>query len=86
MTHALFEVSGRRQYRGHAPGTRFEARIEAAIQRALDRGDVLLVEMVTPEVPPGYWLPTDWPPPGADAAAHTEAPKGASLVSEGGKK
>ena len=85
MRHGLFQVVGRRQYRGHPTGTRFEARLDAAMQRALDRGDLRLIEEVEPSLKEGtYTLPDDWPPSAADAA-HTEAPKGASLIRGGGK-
>ncbi len=61
--YGVYVVIGKRQYRGHAPGTRFEARLEpAAAQRAINRGDIELIEMITPALEPGsYRLPSDWP-------------------------
>jgi hypothetical protein len=86
MTHGLFLVLGTRQYRGHRPGERFEARLDPALERGIARGNVQLLEMIDPSIREGESrLPEDWPPRAADAA-NTEAPKGASLVSEGGKK
>lgn len=81
VTHGLYKVTGRRQYRGHEPGTRFEARPDAAIQRAINRGDISLIEYVNPRLPDdGFWLPHDWPPQGVDMQANQEAPKGASSM------
>lgn len=57
-----YEVVGRREYRGHTPGTVFEARIDrAAESRAVKRGDIRLLRIVKPEVPSGmYALPEGW--------------------------
>lgn len=86
--HGVFEVTSRREYRGHPTGTRFEARMDVALQRALNRGDIRMVGRVEPDLEPGsFTLPKDWPPTSAaNAAQTTEAPKGASLIGEGGKK
>lgn len=87
MTHGLFEVTGRREYRGHPTGTRFEARMDVALQRALNRGDIRLISAIAPDLEPGsFTLPKDWPPSAADTPAAIEAPEGASLIGRGGKK
>lgn len=62
MTHGLYEVIGRSAYRGHEPGTRFEASLERnAERRAIARGDIRLVERVIPSLRPGsFTLPAGW--------------------------
>ena len=83
--YGVYRVTGRRQYRGHDPGTTFEAALDrAAEQRAVARGDIELLERVTPDLTPGSFVLSDkWPPGGRDKQA-TEAPEGASLVTGGG--
>lgn len=68
MTHGVYEVTGTFAYRGHKPGTRFEALLDQkAEQRAIARGDIRLVERVTPSIVPGsFRLPDGW----ADVHAH----------------
>jgi hypothetical protein len=63
MTHGRYVVTGNRQYRGHDPGTLFEAILDPlAERRAVRRGAIRLVERVRPEVEPGsFRLPKDWP-------------------------
>lgn len=63
MKHGRYLVTGQRQYRGHTPGTTFEAILDPlAEQRAIDRGAIELLEHVDPTLEPGsYRLPTDWP-------------------------
>lgn len=58
----VYEVGQRRSYRGHEPGTVFEARLDPAAEtRALARGDIRLIERVTPSLQPGsYTLPPGW--------------------------
>lgn len=58
----LYEVTGRRAYRGHDPGTTFEARIAPGPERrAVDRGDIRLIERFTPTIQPGsLTLPAGW--------------------------
>lgn len=65
-------VTGRRAYRGHKPGMRFEARLDRnAEQRAIARGDIVLEEVVVPRLKEGsYRLPDDWPPGEADTPAN----------------
>jgi hypothetical protein len=78
MEFARYKVIGRRRYREHPPGDVFEARFDAAIERAVYRRDIEILEVIRPELPAGsYGLPKDWPLP-ANTTAHREAPKGAS--------
>lgn len=85
MTHKRYLVTGRRAYRWHAPGSTFAATLDPdAEQRAIERGSIRVLEVIEPDLKEGsYELPDDWPRPAADAP-HTEAPRGASFVSEGG--
>ncbi len=77
------KVIGRRQYRGHEPGEVFEARFDAALERAVYRRNIEILEIIRPELPEGrYRLPKDWPQPAN--AAQSEAPEGASLMSKEG--
>ena len=56
-----YRVVGAREYRGHAPGEVFIANIDRnAMRRAVDRGDILLVERVEPELPARWGLPDGW--------------------------
>lgn len=74
MNHYLYEVVGRREYRGHPTGTRFEARHDAALQRAINRGDIKVLAEVDVSLQEGsYTLPPDWPPLVADTAANQGA-------------
>jgi hypothetical protein len=59
---SVYRVGRRRAYRGHAPGSTFEAALEpGAERRALARGDVVLIERKTPSLQPGsYTLPRGW--------------------------
>lgn len=81
--YGVYRVTGKRQYRGHAPGVVFEAVLDPAVEgRAISRGDIRLLRHVTPSLVPGsYRLPPDWLEP---EAATTEAPTGASLIEGGG--
>lgn len=87
MTNAaefgVYRVVGKREYRGHTPGETFTAILDpAAAQRAIDRGDIKFIRSETPSLVPGsYRLPPDWLEP---VAATTEAPTGASSISEEG--
>lgn len=58
----IYEVTARRRFRGHPPGTRFEATLAAAVeQRALARGDIRVVDDTPPTLRPGsYRLPDGW--------------------------
>lgn len=77
-----YEVTGRREYRGHTPGSFFAAQIErAAEQRAIQRGDIRLIRRVTPVVPAGAVVPDGWLTSSPETA---EAPEGASLIEGGG--
>ena len=57
-----YEVTGRREYRGHPPGEIFEARIDrAAESRAVARGDIRLLRIVEPQIQSGsHRLPDGW--------------------------
>lgn len=83
--YGVYRVTGKRQYRGHDPGTTFEAILDrGAEQRAVARGDIELIRHVQPGLAPGsYRLPPDWLKP---ATRSNEAPSGASLVSEEGRR
>lgn len=61
--YGVYLVTGRRHYRGHEPGTVFEAQLDRAAEwRALERGDIRLIRRVTPAVQPGsYTFPAGWP-------------------------
>jgi hypothetical protein len=60
--HGVYRVTGRRQYRGHEPGTTFHARLEReAERRAIERGDIELLERIEPALSAGsFKLPKDW--------------------------
>ena len=63
MTHKRYLVTGTRQYRWHKPGTTFEARLDPdAEQRAVERGNIRVLEVIQPSVQNGsYEIPNDWP-------------------------
>ncbi len=63
MTHKRYLVTGKRQYRWHPPGTVFEAKLDPdAERRALERGNIQVLEVIQPELRNGsYELPRDWP-------------------------
>jgi hypothetical protein len=85
MEYARYKVIGKRQYRGHEPGEIFEARFDSAIERAVYRGNIEILEIINPELPGGgYTLPKGWPRPVADITAQQEAPQGASSISKEG--
>lgn len=70
----VYQVSTRRGYRGHEPGSSFEARLEPhAERRAVDRGDITVIERSTPQLRPGsYLLPRGWPTTIEEAVSHGE--------------
>lgn len=83
MSFGEYLVTGRRRYRGHEPGTTFEAQLERnAEARAIQRGDIRLLRLVEPNVPADATFPDDWLPDAAPRTNH-DAPQGASVV-EGG--
>jgi hypothetical protein len=57
-----YEVTGPRIYRGHPPGTIFEARIAPGPEnRAINRGSITLLERVPDDLRPNsYRLPDGW--------------------------
>lgn len=60
--YGLYEVTGRRAYRGHVPGSKFEALLDPAVeQRAVERCDIRLLKRVIPVLQPGsFRLPAGW--------------------------
>lgn len=62
---SLYQVAGRRAYRGHQPGETFQATLDpAAEERALARGDIRILERSKPSLQPGsYQLPAGWANP-----------------------
>lgn len=58
----VWEVTGRRAYRGHLPGSTFEARIDVRVaERAIGRGDIRLLKPTQPGIRPGsYTFPRGW--------------------------
>ena len=51
-----YRVVSQRRYRGHQPGDLFEAVLDdRAEARAIGRGDIVLLERVTPALQPGSW-------------------------------
>jgi hypothetical protein len=51
--YGVYEVTGRRQYRGHDPGAVFTARLNPnAEMRAVNRGDIRLLERREPTLEP----------------------------------
>ena len=78
MKHYLFEVVGKREYRGHRPGEQFITRMDPALERALERPNVVIVAVIDPKIQEGqYGLPQDWP---------TIAPADATVTERGGTK
>jgi hypothetical protein len=62
VTHGVYLVTGQRAYRGHQPGVSFTARLDRnAEARAIRRGDLQLLDRVTPALEPGtYTFPHGW--------------------------
>jgi hypothetical protein len=62
-TVGRYLVSGKRAYRGHDPGTEFEARLDVfAEARAIGRGSIQLLERLAADLPADkYRLPQGWP-------------------------
>lgn len=59
---STYLVTGARAYREHWPGTTFEATLDPAAEtRAIERGDIRLIERSDPALQPGsYRLPAGW--------------------------
>lgn len=59
---ATWEVTGRRPYRGHAPGSTFEAWLDVRVSdRAVARGDIRRKRNARPGLRPGsYTFPRGW--------------------------
>ena len=60
--HGIYQVVGRREYRGHKPGETFVARLDMnAAARAIKRGDIALLEHVNHSLDSGRLvLPKGW--------------------------
>lgn len=58
----VYAVTGRNAYREHIPGAAFECELDpAAEQRALERGDIEILERSLTTIQPGsYTLPIGW--------------------------
>lgn len=58
----VYEVIGGREYRGHAHGEMFIARLDRAAEiRAMNRGDIRLLDEIVPAVEAGaFALPKGW--------------------------
>lgn len=83
MTYGEYKVIGRREYRGHKPGSVFAAQLEPlAEERAIRRGDIRLIRRVTPTIPEGAVLPDSWL--ASVARVSSGAPEGASSTGGGG--
>jgi len=76
-TPGEYEVTGRRNYRGHQPGSVFTAVLNTnAAGRAIMRGDIRLVREILPSIEPGtYQLPPGWAE-GQQATTTEGAPHG----------
>lgn len=56
LGHGEYEVTGRREYRGHPPGSVFHALIEPGPEnRAVARRDIRLLRRLRPSVAPDAW-------------------------------
>lgn len=80
MSYGIYEVTEKHTYRGHSSGTVFEARIDRnAERRAVNRGVIRFVGLVTPELAPGsYTFPEGWLP--QPISPSTEVPEGAFFI------
>lgn len=58
----IYKVTGSRPFRDHKPGETFSAVLEPIVERrAVARGNIVLLERITPSLQPGsYRLPRDW--------------------------
>jgi hypothetical protein len=61
-THGEYEVTGKREYRGNAPGTTFVAKLDRNAEiRAVNRGDIILLRRIAPNLERNsYTLPLGW--------------------------
>jgi len=75
----VYRVIGRRKYRGHEPGTVFEAYLDPAVeQRAIARNAIELLRRESPTVEPAkYEPPAEWR---SERPHSTEAPTGVSTA------
>lgn len=77
-----YRVVGKRAYRKHEPGTEFWARLDVnAERRAIDRGDIVLLDRLIPRVEPGSFVfPDDWLRDDAIPSVHRDPRKRVSVV------
>ncbi len=75
MTYLLLEVVGTRRYRDHDVGDHFITKLDDALQRGIDRGNLRVVTEVQRRLGE-FGFPKDWPRSAADV----------TLVSRGGKQ
>jgi len=84
VIYTVYRVTGKREYRGHKPGSQFEAILDPGPeQRAIARGDITVIARVEPCLEAGSfsfpdgWLPTDTAQSdGAATSADRNAGKG----------
>ncbi len=77
MSMGEYEVTGKREYRGHSPGSVFQARIPAGpAGRAIARGDIRFIREVTPELQSGWHLPDGWGNVNHDVTSTSQFPEG----------
>jgi hypothetical protein len=62
IMHGEYRVSGRRTYRGHTPGSTFEAALPPTVEaRALARRDIQLIRRIVPTIEADcLQLPSGW--------------------------
>ena len=72
--HGRYRVTGSRAYRGHHPGSEFDAQIAPTVEaRAVKRGDIILLERVIPTiVAENLALPQGWPDLSTATSANTK--------------
>lgn len=83
MRYGIFQVTGSFVFRGHKPGETFEAKVTPQINRAAARGNIVMLEEIVPEVPPG-WVVRGWPPDGGRVPI-TRSPAEAGFLIGGGR-
>lgn len=73
MRYGIYEVTGMLPYRGHKQGETFAGRLDRNAEiRAINRGNIRLLEEIEPTLPPEHGLPDGWIP--ADTHASNRRP------------